>query len=159
MPKRRTDDQALLDSLSGHLVSAIAMFPKRLVRVDELVHTFHMPLSHIQVLALVAKKDLSIGQLSVLLGVAKPNITPLVDALTARGLVERVRDDTDRRIVMVHILPEGCACIGEIQQQIQDQLKQWPEQITHTEMKHLNSALATRTQVMSMMEDAAVKDA
>ncbi len=153
MPKRRTDDQALLDSLSGNLVSAIAMFPKRLVRVDELVHTFHMPLSHIQVLTLVAKKDLSVGQLSVLLGVAKPNITPLVDALNARGLVERVRDNADRRIVMVHILPEGLACIEQIGQTIRAQIKDWPEQITHSEMKRLNSALSTMTQVMDLMEE------
>ena len=44
MPKHWYDDQAALDALSESLVDLIAMFPKRMVRVDELVHTFRMPL-------------------------------------------------------------------------------------------------------------------
>ena len=92
MPTPKIKDEALVASLAGHLVDAMSMFPKRLVRTDELIHSFGMPLSHMQILVMLEKGDMSIGQLSTYTGVAKPNVTPLVDALCERGYVSRARD-------------------------------------------------------------------
>ena len=71
MPTPKIKDEALVASLAGHLVDAMSMFPKRLVRTDELIHTFGMPLSHMQILVMLEKGDMSIGQLSVYTGPPK----------------------------------------------------------------------------------------
>ena len=152
MPKHWYDDQAALDALSESLVDLIAMFPKRMVRVDELVHTFRMPLSHIQILALVSHRDLSIGELSGMLGVAKPNITPLVDALNSRGLVERVRSDRDRRIVQVHILPAGAECLEEVRKVVKRQICDWPASFSRNEARNLGRSLDTLIDTMNRMD-------
>ncbi len=47
------------------------------------------------------------------LGVPKPAISRALDALSILGFVRRVRDDTDRRIVLVQKTPEGSIYIDK----------------------------------------------
>lgn len=43
-----------------------------------------------------------------------PDVTRLVDRLEAAGLVERRRDERDRRVVRVHITPRGLEVLGRL---------------------------------------------
>jgi len=47
------------------------------------------------------------------LGVPKPAISRALDALSILGFVRRVRDETDRRIVLVQKTPEGSIYIDK----------------------------------------------
>jgi DNA-binding MarR family transcriptional regulator len=49
------------------------------------------------------------GQLSKATGLRPAATTALIDRLVAKGLVERVRDDTDRRQVLVQMTEDGHA--------------------------------------------------
>ena len=51
--------------------------------------------------------DMSISGLAEVLGMGLPNVTGLVDRLEERGLVERLRDPADRRVVRVHLTEAG----------------------------------------------------
>jgi DNA-binding MarR family transcriptional regulator len=51
--------------------------------------------------------DMSISGLAEVLGMGLPNVTGLVDRLEERGLVERLRDPGDRRVVRVHLTEAG----------------------------------------------------
>ena len=51
--------------------------------------------------------DMSISGLAEVLGMGLPNVTGLVDRLEERGLVERLRDPDDRRVVRVHLTEAG----------------------------------------------------
>ena len=153
MPKKWIDDPALLDSMADHLIATVSLFPKRLLHVDELSRAFHMPISQIQVLVMASKGDLSIGQLSERLGVAKPNITPLVDALVERGYISRIRSEQDRRILQVHILDEGTACLRDIRNMISNQISEWPLRLSKSEAKQLNASLAFMVRLMEQMNN------
>ena len=142
MAKTWTDDAALVESISRNLYEALPLLPKRLVRVDAVTHAFDMPFSHIQILCMLSKGEMSIGEISAGLGIAKPNITPLLDALSARGILERCRSAQDRRIVNVRLLPEGQALAGQIRQAIGEQVVEWPEGFSCSDIKRLNNALA-----------------
>ena len=107
MSKRWLDDAELVNNMAQRLVETLPLFPKRFMRVDELVRKHQMPFSHLQILIMLEECDLSIGQISARLGIAKPNITPLVDSLCQGGLTARVRDERDRRVVNVHLLEKG----------------------------------------------------
>jgi DNA-binding MarR family transcriptional regulator len=152
MARSWRDDPSVMEDLTSSMLDAMSMFPKRVVRVEELVHTFHMPLSQIQILNLVAKRDLSIGQISQKMGIAKPNVTPLVDALDEKGYVTRIRKEGDRRIVFVHILPEGEACLREIRGLIGRQIAEWPLDITRSEAVKLSSSFAALCRLMAMVD-------
>ena len=87
-----------------------------------------------------------------MLGVAKPNITPLVDALNSRGLVERVRSDRDRRIVQVHILPAGAECLEEVRKVVKRQICDWPASFSRNEARNLGRSLDTLIDTMNRMD-------
>lgn len=118
----------IIDHVTRSTLNVLPLLRKRLLRMDRVQAEHGMPLSHIQVLAMLEREHMiSVTGISQRLGVAKPNITPLVDRLIASGYVERQRDEFDRRIVNIVLLPKGqekldsicgtvvetmCACAG-----------------------------------------------
>lgn len=142
MPKHWNDDAGLVSAISENLYTALPLLPKRLVHVDAITRQFDMPFSHIQILCMLSDRDMTISEISANLGIAKPNITPLMDALRARGLLERTRGTADRRIVHVHLLPEGREMAAQIRQAIVTQVLEWPDSFSLGEVRRLNNALA-----------------
>ena len=145
------NDDALVTNVAGHVFDVMAMFPKRLIRVDELIHTFMMPLSHMQILTLVEREDLSIRQLSERTGVAKPNITPLVDALRDRGYVSRRKHENDRRVVCVHLEPAGAEVLSRMRAAVAEQVRAWPKTISRAEIRGLINGLEALRRTMDAM--------
>ncbi len=143
MAKVWTEDSMLVDAITGNLFEALPLLPKRLVRVDAITRQFNMPFSHVQILCMLSSGSMTIGEISRNLGIAKPNITPLLDNLAERGLLARVRGNKDRRIVNVALLPEGEEMAERIRQAIAAQVVEWPESIGTSDAKRLNNALAT----------------
>ncbi|MBE5810031.1 MAG: MarR family transcriptional regulator [Clostridiales bacterium] len=154
MAKHWTDDTALVDSIANNLYEALPLLPKRLVRVDALTKEFSMPFSHIQILCMLSDKEMTIGEISTSLGIAKPNITPLLDALYDRGLLERCRSERDRRIVNVRLRPEGQALTAQIKNSISGQTREWPAGISISDIKRLNNALAYLIEIGNRLAEA-----
>ena len=68
--------------------------------------------------------------------------TGVVDRLTDAGLVERVREGADRRIVYVRVTPAGTAKLEEINRERQKQTAQMTERLNNDELEQLNSLLS-----------------
>ena len=147
MPKNWTTDSALVDSVAKNLCEAVVRLPKQLLHVDELTRSFGMPFSHIQILVMLSSGDITIGDISSTLGIAKPNITPLLDSLSERGLVERIRGAGDKRIVNVHLTEEGHKMLDELQQAIAGQVIGWERSCNRSDVKQINNALAFLVQM------------
>jgi DNA-binding MarR family transcriptional regulator len=64
-----------------------------------------------------------------------------VDRLTDAGLVERVRDRGDRRVVYVQMTEAGTAKLREIEAERQKQTEQMTERLDNVELEQLNSLL------------------
>ena len=142
MAKHWTDDAALVESISNNLYEALPLLPKRLVRVDAITREFGMPFSHIQILCMLSDSEMTIGEISTNLGIAKPNITPLLDALHEKRILERCRSEKDRRIVNVRLLPEGQELAKRVRGSIAEQVREWPEGFNLSDIKRLNNALS-----------------
>lgn len=149
MPKTWTEEKALVDSVAMNLCEAAVTLPRQLLRVDELVHTYGMPFSHIQILVLLSGGARTISKISESLGIAKPNITPLLDNLCARGLVMRVREERDRRIVNVHLTKAGQAMIRNLRDTVASQVVAWGDRFSKNDIKRLNTAMATMLSLVS----------
>jgi DNA-binding MarR family transcriptional regulator len=107
-PERR----ALIDQIvagtaviAGHQRCAVA---RRL-------HRQGISMAHLQTLWILQEHGPQpMTRLADLLGVAVPNATGIIDRMEQRGLVERLRDGADRRVVTVRQTPEGARAVEEI---------------------------------------------
>lgn len=152
MPKKWNGDAALVGSVAENLLEMLPVFPRLLVHTDALVREHQMPFSHIQILVLLDGRDMPIGQISRRLGIAKPNITPLVDALRDAGYVERIRSDADRRIVSVRLLAAGEEKLKEIRKDIAAQVSAWKGSLSRSEVKELSNAMASIVRIAGNIE-------
>lgn len=71
--------------------------------------------THLHVLfVLTTDGPMTMGRLADQLNASLPNVTGIVDRMVGHGLVERLRDDDDRRLVVVRATPAGRAAVEEI---------------------------------------------
>jgi len=77
-------------------------------------HAAELTLAQVRVLRRLAKQPRSLGQLGADLVLAPPSMTRLVDRLEERGLIERRRDDQDRRKVLATLTAEGRRLVSAI---------------------------------------------
>ena len=106
MTKKRTLDPEMIDSVAQNMFYALPLIKKRLLHMDMVQKEHGTPLSHVQVLAMLQDVGtMSVSEISRRLGIAKPNITPLVDRLFEAGYVDRQHDENDRRVVNIVLLP------------------------------------------------------
>lgn len=84
---------------------------------------------------------LAIGDLSSRLGLAYSTTTDLVDRLERRGFVLRVRDEEDKRVVRVRMLPAGEELIDRLMTARRAYLARVLEQVGAPEQEALLRAL------------------
>lgn len=63
---------------------------------------------------LIYKKELTIGELSQKMGLACSTITDLIDRMEKNQLVVRKRDDKDKRVVRIEVLPIGHELVEKV---------------------------------------------
>jgi len=70
-----------------------------------------------------------------------PNATRLADKMIAKGLIERQRCDTDRRVVFVNITKEGLKLLKKIDEVNDDDRINYIENVTEEEAKIVSDLL------------------
>lgn len=152
MPKKRTIDPQQIDAVAQNMFHALPLLKKRLLHMDLIQSEYGIPLSHVQVLFMLQDAGtMSVSEISRRLGIAKPNITPLVDRLLEAGLVDRQRDTADRRVVNVVILPAGAEKLAAIRRSISEQVLGQVESISAAEFKELADALESINRILSSL--------
>ena len=152
MPKKSMTDTVLVDSIAQNLFDALPIFRKRVLHLDAIQREYHIPLSHVQVLALLNDNgSLSVSEISRRLGIAKPNITPLVDRLFEAGYVDRQHDENDRRVVNIVLLPAGMEKLSAIRATISRQIQTQAEDLSLSEFRELHDSLESVVRILSSL--------
>ena len=142
-------DTAIIASIADKLFQVMPLLRKRMLRLDGMQAEYGIPLSHVQVLAMLeGPGSLSVSEISRRFGIAKPNITPLVDRLINAGFVERVRNKNDKRVVDVYILDSGREKLREVQKVLYDHVLNWSSTVLPDDYVQLDSALCTILRVL-----------
>lgn len=152
MTKKRTIDPAMIDSVAQNMLHVLPLIKKRLLHMDLVQKEHGTPLSHVQVLAMLQDAGtMSVSEISRRLGIAKPNITPLVDRLFESGYVDRQHDENDRRVVNIVLLPAGEEKLAAIRATIARQIQVQSEDLSVTEFRELNDSLASLVRILSSL--------
>jgi DNA-binding MarR family transcriptional regulator len=102
--------------LVGSIVDGMAALTSRhRCAVAQRVHHSGISLGHLQILWILQEHGpLPVSRLAAWLGIGLPNATGLLDRMEQRGLVERLRDANDRRVVLVRQTDLGRATVAEV---------------------------------------------
>jgi DNA-binding MarR family transcriptional regulator len=118
--KRQTDDE-LIDAIVGDLHEMIGSL--RCAGTGRMVKA-GISMTHLHILwVLEHHGDLTMSRLAELLDVSVSNATGLIDRMEERGLVERSRVPSDRRIVLVRASAQGDRIRDEIEALKQDRMR------------------------------------
>lgn len=103
-------------ALIGEIVAGTAVIAgHQRCAVARRLHRQGISMAHLQTLWILQEHGPQpMTRLADLLGVAVPNATGIIDRMEQRGLVERLRDGADRRVVTVRQTPEGARAVEEI---------------------------------------------
>ena len=152
---RSAERDAALEHLYDMLFQAWPLMRRRLLPSSAQQAEFGMPLSHVQVLVMLDHRgSLSITEISNSFGIAKPNITPLVDRLIEEGLVMRERNSADRRVVNVVICEKGRERLADIYRDLCDNLFDWTRTLSSEDMTAFNEALETIVRLLRKQPEA-----
>ena len=152
MTKKRSIDPAMIDNVAQNMFHALPLIKKRLLHMDLVQREHGTPLSHVQVLAMLHDVGtMSVSEISRRLGIAKPNITPLVDRLFESGYVDRQHDENDRRVVNIVLLPAGEEKLAAIRGTIARQIQVQSESLSVSEFRELNESLQSVVRILASL--------
>ena len=100
--------EALLDELTSQTPAEAIRFMRRW-------HAGPLSLIHLHVMTLLqADGSIPMRSLAESLGVSQATATGIVDRMEQRGLVERRRDDDDRRVIRVQLAADGRELLAKV---------------------------------------------
>lgn len=83
----------------------------------------------------------SISEIGRRLSKTKQNMTFLIDSLLAVGLVQRLGDEHDRRVVRIAITPKGRAFLKDVRKKIKENVKKNVSHLSGSELGALCKSL------------------
>lgn len=109
-----------------------------------------MTRNHIGVLFILRRfGTLRMSELCQKSGLIKSNLTPVVDWLLGKGLVERKTDPEDRRVVMIELTGQGRELLEKIWEHIETQFEKLFAGIEDGELMRFLDALKTVTETLN----------
>jgi DNA-binding MarR family transcriptional regulator len=122
-----------IDLHSHHLVERFSVTGPQLVALQELARLGQVP----------------VGVLARNVHVSHPTMTGILDRLEKRGLVQRTRDNEDRRRMTVTATREGLALLDAAPSPLQDHFRAEFSKLEEWEQTHM---LATLQRIAAMMD-------
>src|SRR5271165_3237881 len=108
-------------------------------------------LSHAQFELLIERGELSAGELAAAARLTPATVTQMLDHLAGRGHVERVRSETDRRVVVSRLTSQGRL---KIEAKREAWKSRWDEALAGVSADELRAATRVLALLGDMFEDA-----
>ena len=143
-------DPNVVENIALKIFQVQPMLRKRIQKYEISSAGQVMPISHVQVLTVLNEEgSMTVSEISRRFNIAKPNITPLVDRLSAEGLVERQRSSLDRRVVNISICDAGRERLRQTQEAIFQMISSWSDRISDEEFREFSTALDSMIRILS----------
>jgi len=114
-----------------------------------------LSMTHFHILAILeAEGPTPMSRLADQLGVAFSNLTGIVSRMEERGIVERVHDAEDRRVVLAQLTPVGREVVHKVEATRLEHMRQLVGALTADEQQTVLGALKTLTAAHARLHSA-----
>ncbi len=140
-------DKVPLDAIAGNLLSLFPLFHGKIFRRDQAIPGIQ--LAGYRVLGTLMKwGPLPASELARRLYISRPYITRLVDGLIADRLVERMPDETDRRVIRIRITGDGVRRLKNMGAIFHDDVIEFLRGLNEEELAELNDCLERMNRIL-----------
>lgn len=94
--------------------------------------------------------DMTIGELGNRMYLASSTATDLIDRMERNGLVERVRDEKDRRVVRLHMTEKGQQMILEV---LESRKRYLDQLLAHVNIEDQEKLVNSLSKIYDLMKD------
>ena len=134
-------DEAL-NSIMVNLFYVSRLFHKKLMRIELKGENRYISRPLLAIMALLDESGLlPVSEIGKRLLIPKPQMTHFVDRLLKLGLVERLPDIKDRRIINVTLTEEGRAALAERKESIGTNIRKKLSCLQNDEVEKLSASL------------------
>src|SRR5689334_7218619 len=136
LPQPNAGVEAVVDELHHMIGSLRCAGTGRMVKAG-------ISMTHLHILwVLDHHGDVTMSRLAELLDVSLSNATGLIDRMEERGLIERIRVPSDRRVVIVRASEEGARIRDEIEALKQDRMRSILGRLSSAKLERIRAAVA-----------------
>ena len=135
-------NNSALDAATQAAFRSLPLIRRKLILTASGHDESRLPMSSIQILMFLSEHDaMSISAISTRFGIAKPNITPIIDRLANAGYVVRASNPGDRRIVNIVLSPAGKKKVKALQTAQRKRVKEISDTTSAEDWKKLADML------------------
>lgn len=145
-----TDRAAAIDEIATNLVPRASQLTRLLLSAGSRTLTR----AEGGLLSTLSAGPRRITDLAVTEVLAQPTVTQLVDRMQKRGLVERARDASDGRVVLVSLTDAGRAQLEQVRAEYRTALREAAGDLPEDDLAALVSATATLQRLIAAVQES-----
>jgi DNA-binding MarR family transcriptional regulator len=130
-----------IDRILENMFNIMLVIHKKILRMDLGLEMDNLNRLHMAVMGLLNASNMTMTELAKALMMAKPQLTRIVETLVALGLVERLSDSADRRVIHMALTNNGRVKFIDLRKKMKEKTKQRLASLTDDELTQLSAAL------------------
>jgi DNA-binding MarR family transcriptional regulator len=138
-----------IDRILENMFNIMLVIHKKILRMDLGLEKDNLNRLHVAVMGLLNTSDMTMTELAKVLMMKKPQLTHLVETLVILGLVKRLHDETDRRVIHLTLTNNGRVKFKVLRQNLKETIKKRLASLTPEELIQMSTALETLRNTIS----------
>jgi len=130
-----------IDRILENMFNIMLVIHKKILRMDLELETDNLNRLHMAVMGLLNTSNMTMTELAKALMMTKPQLTHLVERLVILGLVKRLPDETDRRVIHLTLTNNGRVKFKGLRKKLKENIKQKLVSLTPEELGQLAATL------------------
>lgn len=110
------NEQAYTDmkAVAAHLADLFVILSANIFSTADVAAKYNLTATKLLVLFALRTNNLPTGNLANAIGIAKPNMTPVVKSMVEDGLLIKIPDEQDHRVVLVGLTEKSIDLVSQI---------------------------------------------
>lgn len=141
-----------IDGVLENLFSILPIIHKKLLHIELGGVGGNLSRLHLAIMGMLDKENLSFSKIAKRLVIPKSQMTHLVDHMVSLGIVERLPDQKDRRVINISLTGHGRIVRKECKEVIRQNIKNKLSCLTPAELAELSVALEKLKDIAAKLE-------